>query len=72
MATTRGYNAARLGISHLPLAVGIVTTAGLASRQMAKIGARRLILTATTGAGGMFWFSHLARRDVVPELCRSA
>ncbi len=58
--TVLGYSAVRSGIAYLPFTVGIVAAAGLASRLVARIGPRPLILAgAAAAAGGMFWFSTL-------------
>jgi MFS family permease len=58
--TVLGYSAVRSGVAYLPFTVGIVAAAGLASRLVARIGPRPLILVGTAAAaGGMFWFSRL-------------
>jgi EmrB/QacA subfamily drug resistance transporter len=58
--TVLGYSAIRSGIAYLPFAIGVVIASGLASRLVARIGARPLILAgAAMVAGGMFWFSRL-------------
>ena len=58
--TVLGYSAIRSGISYLPFTAGIVIAAGLASRLVARIGPRPLILGgAAAAAAGMFWFSGL-------------
>jgi len=55
-----GYSAIRAGIGYLPFAVGVVIASALASRLVARIGPRPLILAgAAAVAGGMFWFSRL-------------
>ena len=55
-----GYSAIQSGISYLPFAVGVVIASALASRLVARIGPRPLILAgAAAVAGGMFWFSRL-------------
>jgi EmrB/QacA subfamily drug resistance transporter len=65
--TVLGYSAVRSGISYLPFTAGIVTAAGLASRLMARIGPRPLILAGTAAtAGGMFWFSRLTEHATYP------
>ncbi len=62
-----GYSAVRSGISYLPFTAGIVTAAGLASRLMARIGPRPLILADTAAAaGGMFLFSRLTEHATYP------
>ena len=58
--TVLGYSAIRSGIAYLPFAVGVVIASALASRLVARIGPRPLILAgAAAVAGGMFWFSRL-------------
>ena len=58
--TVLGYSAIRSGVSYLPFTAGIVAAAGLASRLVARIGPRPLILAAAAAAAaGMFWFSGL-------------
>jgi EmrB/QacA subfamily drug resistance transporter len=58
--TVLEYSAVRSGIAYLPFTVGIVAAAGLASRLVARVGPRPLILAGTAAAaGGMFWFSRL-------------
>jgi EmrB/QacA subfamily drug resistance transporter len=60
MQTVLGYSAIRTGIAYLPFAVGTVIASALASRLVARIGARPLILVGTAAvAGGAFWFSRL-------------
>ena len=60
MQTVLGYSAIRSGIAYLPFAIGVVIASALASRLVARIGARPLILAgAAAVAGGMFWFSRL-------------
>jgi predicted MFS family arabinose efflux permease len=55
-----GYSAIQSGIGYLPFAVGVVIASALASRLVARIGPRPLILAgAAAVAGGMFWFSRL-------------
>jgi EmrB/QacA subfamily drug resistance transporter len=65
--TVLGYSAVRSGICYLPFTVGIVAAATLASRLVARIGARPLILAGTAAAaGGMFWFSRLTEHAGYP------
>ena len=65
--TVLGYSAVRSGICFLPFTVGIVAAAMLASRLVARIGARPLILAGTAAAaGGMFWFSRLTEHAGYP------
>jgi EmrB/QacA subfamily drug resistance transporter len=65
--TVLGYSAVRSGVAYLPFTVGIVAAAGLASRLVARIGPRPLILVgAAAAAGGMFWFSRLTEHATYP------
>jgi EmrB/QacA subfamily drug resistance transporter len=58
--TVLGYSAIRSGIAYLPFAVGVVLASALASRLVARIGPRPLIVAGSAMvAGGMFWFSRL-------------
>jgi EmrB/QacA subfamily drug resistance transporter len=60
MQTVLGYSAIRSGVAYLPFAIGIVVASALASRLVARTGARLLILAgAAAVAGGTFWFSRL-------------
>jgi MFS family permease len=64
MQTVLGYSAIRSGIAYLPFAIGVVTASVLASRLVARIGARPLILAGTAAvAGGTFWFSRLTEHS---------
>ena len=65
--TVLGYSPVRSGICYLPFTAGIVTAAGLASRLMARVGPRPMILVGTAAAaGGMFWFSRLTEHATYP------
>jgi predicted MFS family arabinose efflux permease len=60
MQNVLGYSAIRSGIAYAPFAIGVVTASTLASRLVARIGARPVILAgASAVAGGTFWFSRL-------------
>src|SRR5262249_23034374 len=53
---------------YLPFTAGIVAAATLASRLVARIGPRPLILAgAAAAAGGMFWFSALTEHAGYPR-----
>jgi EmrB/QacA subfamily drug resistance transporter len=55
-----GYSPIRTGIAYLPLAVGIIVTAGGASALVTKMGFKPpLIFGMLCIAGGLFWFSLL-------------
>jgi EmrB/QacA subfamily drug resistance transporter len=55
-----GYSPIRTGIAYLPLAVGIIITAGVASSLVTKLGFKTpLIAGMLFIAGGLFWFSLL-------------
>jgi EmrB/QacA subfamily drug resistance transporter len=58
--TVLGYTAIQSGIAYLPFAIGVVIASALASRLLARLGPRTLIVSgAAAVAGGMFWFSRL-------------
>jgi EmrB/QacA subfamily drug resistance transporter len=64
MQNVLGYSAIRAGIAYLPFAIGVVAASALASRLVARIGARPLILAgAAAVAGGTFWFSRLTEHS---------
>jgi EmrB/QacA subfamily drug resistance transporter len=55
-----GYSAITAGISQLPLAVGIVVAAGVASPLVARVGLRQVLLGGLAlFAGGLVWFAQL-------------
>jgi EmrB/QacA subfamily drug resistance transporter len=64
MQNVLGYSSIRAGIAYLPFAIGVVAASALASRLVARIGARPLILAgAAAVAGGTFWFSRLTEHS---------
>lgn len=55
-----GYSAVTAGVSQLPLAVGIILAAGIASPLVARLGIRRVLLGGLAlFAGGLVWFAQL-------------
>jgi EmrB/QacA subfamily drug resistance transporter len=55
-----GYNALTAGVAFLPYAGTIVVVSVIASRLVARTGARPLMLAgAAVTAGGMYWFSRI-------------
>ncbi|MBV8220430.1 MAG: MFS transporter, partial [Solirubrobacterales bacterium] len=55
-----GYSAIAAGVSQLPLAVGIVVAAGLASPLVDRYGVRRVLIAGLAlFAGGLVWFAQL-------------
>lgn len=55
-----GYSAIKAGTSQLPLAVGIIIAAGLASPLVARIGIRKVLLAGLALFGaGLAWFARL-------------
>ena len=61
MQQVLGYDALKAGVAYLPLAVGIIISAGLASTLITRFGVRPvlvfgLILTAI----GLFWFAQIS------------
>src|SRR6185312_12837372 len=56
-----GYSALRTGFSYLPLAVGIIISAGAASQLATRIGIKpTLIAGLLLTAGGLLWFSQVS------------
>jgi hypothetical protein len=54
------YSALRTGVSYLPLAVGIIIAAGLASALTSRLGAKPVLIAGLAAiAGGMVWFSNV-------------
>ena len=57
------YSALRAGLSYLPLSVGIILSAGLASFGVTRIGFKPVLLTGMLFvAAGLFWFSKVPPR----------
>jgi EmrB/QacA subfamily drug resistance transporter len=55
-----GYSPIQTGIAYLPLAVGIIISAGVASQLVTRIGFKPpLIAGMLLVAGGLLWFSHV-------------
>jgi EmrB/QacA subfamily drug resistance transporter len=55
-----GYSAIKTGLSYLPLAVGIIVSAGVASQLVTRIGFKpTLIAGLVLIAGALIWFSRL-------------
>ncbi len=55
-----GYSAIKTGISYLPLAVGIIVSAGAASQLVTRLGFKApLIAGLLLIAGGLVWFSRV-------------
>jgi EmrB/QacA subfamily drug resistance transporter len=54
------YSALKAGLSYLPLAVGIILSAGAASAGVTRFGFKPVLLTGLLFvAGGLFWFSRV-------------
>jgi EmrB/QacA subfamily drug resistance transporter len=55
-----GYSAIKAGTSQLPLAVGIILAAGMASPLVARAGTRKVLIAGLAlFAGGLVWFAQL-------------
>jgi len=55
-----GYSAVRSGVSYLPFTAGIVVAAQIASRFVARFGARVFMVGGgAIAAGGMFWIAQI-------------
>jgi EmrB/QacA subfamily drug resistance transporter len=58
--TVWGYSALKTGVAYLPMVGMIMLMAGLSTQLVPRIGARPLLIIASTVAtGGMFWLSRL-------------
>jgi EmrB/QacA subfamily drug resistance transporter len=54
------YSALKTGVAYLPMVAVIMAMAGLSSQLVPRIGARPLLIAASTiAAGGMFWLSRI-------------
>jgi MFS family permease len=54
-----GYSPIKTGLAYLPLAVGIILSAGVASQVVTRVGFKApLIAGMVLVAGGLLWFSH--------------
>jgi EmrB/QacA subfamily drug resistance transporter len=61
MQQVLGYDALKAGLSYLPLAVGIIVSAGLASGLVTRFGFKPvLIVGLLLTAGGLAWFSQVS------------
>jgi EmrB/QacA subfamily drug resistance transporter len=55
-----GYSAITAGLSQVPLAIGTIVAAGLASPLVARYGTRRVLVSGLAlFAGGLVWFAQL-------------
>ena len=60
MQRVLGYSAIKAGTSQLPLAVGIILAAGMASPLVAHLGLRRVLIAGLAlFAGGLVWFAQV-------------
>jgi EmrB/QacA subfamily drug resistance transporter len=61
MQQVLGYDALKAGLSYLPLAGGIIVSAGLASQLVTRFGFKPiLVLGLLLTAGGLIWFSQVS------------
>jgi len=61
MQQVLGYDALQAGVAYLPLAVGIIISAGLASNLTTKLGVKPvLVLGLLLTAVGLFWFAQIS------------
>jgi len=61
MQQVLGYDALEAGVAYLPLAVGIIISAGLASNLTTKLGVKPvLVLGLLLTAVGLFWFAQIS------------
>jgi predicted MFS family arabinose efflux permease len=61
MQQVLGYDALKAGISYLPLAFGIIVSAGLASGLTTRFGFKQVLITGLLlTSGGLIWFSQVS------------
>ena len=61
MQQVLGYDALKAGVAYLPLALGIIVSAGLASSLITRFGVRPvLVLGMLLIAVGLFWFAQIS------------
>jgi EmrB/QacA subfamily drug resistance transporter len=61
MQQVLGYSAIRTGLSYLPLAVGIIVSAGVASQLVTRLGYRPTLAAGMAMVGGaLLWFGHVS------------
>jgi predicted MFS family arabinose efflux permease len=61
MQQVLGYDALKAGVSYLPLAFGIIVSAGLASGLTTRFGFKPVLITGLIlTAGGLIWFSQVS------------
>ena len=69
-----GYSALKTGMAFLPLSIGILAAAGLASAAVTRIGPRPMTMAGTPlAAGGLLWLGRLTAHstyaaDVLPAM----
>jgi len=69
-----GYSALKTGLAFLPLSIGILAAAGLASAAVTRIGPRPMTMAGTPlAAGGLYWLGQLNDHstyaaDVLPAM----
>src|SRR4051812_24033442 len=61
MQQVLGYSALKAGLSYLPLAFGIIVSAGIASALTTRIGFKPVLASGLVlVAGGLFWFAQVS------------
>ena len=61
MQQVLGYDALKAGLAYLPLALGIIVSAGVASQLVTRVGFKpTLIAGLLLTAGGLIWFSQVS------------
>jgi EmrB/QacA subfamily drug resistance transporter len=61
MQQVLGYDALQAGVAYLPLAVGIIVSAGVASQLVTRFGVRPVLITGLLlTAVGLLWFSQIS------------
>jgi MFS family permease len=61
MQQVLGYDALKAGLSYLPLAVGIIVSAGVASQLVTQFGFKPVLIAGLVlTAGGLVWFAQIS------------
>jgi len=61
MQQVLGYDALKAGVAYLPLAVGIILSAGIASQLVTKVGFKPIMVVGfVLVAGGLIWFAQVS------------
>ena len=68
MQQVLGYDALEAGLAYLPLALGIIVSAGIASALVTRFGFKPILVSGLVlTAAGLIWFAQVERRRVLRE-----